>query len=112
MPEDRPTTGTDGLPLPILPPEGGARVWARNVRVMFYTPGFLAPLLINTGEPEGFGITVELLMLASAAAIVASYTANRQGVLKLKRTQTTCNAHCPRRSRQSSGPGADRTRRP
>ena len=70
--KERPTTGTDGLPLPSLPPERDARVWAKNVRVMFYTPGFLALLLIKTGEPAGFGITVELLMLASAAAIVAS----------------------------------------
>ena len=37
---------------------------------MFYTPGFLALLLLKTGEPAGFGITVELLMLASAAAVV------------------------------------------
>jgi hypothetical protein len=37
---------------------------------MFYTPGFLAILLLKTGEPAGFGITVELLMLASAAAVV------------------------------------------
>jgi hypothetical protein len=37
---------------------------------MFYLPGFMALLLIKTGEPEGFGITVELLMLSSAAAIV------------------------------------------
>ena len=41
------------------------------VRVVFYTPGFLALLLIKTGEPASFGITVELLMLSSAAAIVA-----------------------------------------
>jgi len=40
------------------------------VRVMFYTPGFLALLLLKTGEPTSFGITVELLMLSSAAAIV------------------------------------------
>jgi hypothetical protein len=40
------------------------------VRVMFYTPGFLALLLIKAGEPTSFGITVELLMLSSAAAIV------------------------------------------
>ncbi len=66
----RPTTGTDGLPLPVLPPERDARVWARLVRVMFYTPGFLGLLLIKTGEPASFGITVELLMLSSAAAIV------------------------------------------
>jgi len=41
------------------------------VRVAFYTPGFLALLLLKTGEPTSFGITVELLMLSSAAAIVA-----------------------------------------
>ncbi len=51
--KERPTTGTDGLPLPILPPERDARVWAKNVRVMFYTPGFLALLLIKTGERAG-----------------------------------------------------------
>jgi len=39
--------------------------------VMFYTPGFLALLLIKSGEPASFGITVELLMLASASAVVA-----------------------------------------
>ncbi|MGA8490430.1 MAG: hypothetical protein WB711_08425 [Terriglobales bacterium] len=66
----RPTVGTDGLALPVLPPERDARVWARLVRVMFYTPGFLALLLLKAGEPEAFGITVELLMLSSAAAIV------------------------------------------
>ena len=70
MSKARPTTGTDGRALPILPPERDARVWARLVRVMFYTPGFLALLLIKAGEPASFGITVELLMLASAAAIV------------------------------------------
>jgi hypothetical protein len=37
---------------------------------MFYTPGFMGLLLIKTGEPASFGITIELLMLASAAAIV------------------------------------------
>ena len=71
MSKDRPTVGTDGIALPILPPERDARVWARMVRVMFYTPGFLALLLLKTGEPASFGITVELLMLASAAAVVA-----------------------------------------
>jgi len=70
MSKIRPTVGTDGIALPILPPERDARVWARLVRVMFYTPGFLALLLIKTGEPASFGITVELLMLSSAAAIV------------------------------------------
>jgi hypothetical protein len=71
MSKDRPTIGADGQALPILPPERDARVWARLVRVMFYTPGFLALLLIKSGEPASFGITVELLMLSSAAAIVA-----------------------------------------
>ena len=66
----RPTLGTDGRPLPLLPPDRDPRVWARLVRVMFYTPGFLALLLIKAGEPTSFGIAVELLMLASAAAVV------------------------------------------
>jgi hypothetical protein len=66
----RATIGIDGRPLPVLPPERDARVWAKLVRVMFYTPGFLAMLLLKAGEPEAFGITVELLMLSSAAAIV------------------------------------------
>jgi len=70
MSKEKPTIGIDGLPLPILPPERDPRVWARMVRVMFYTPGFLALLLIKTGEPASFGITVELLMLSSAAAVV------------------------------------------
>ena len=70
MSKVRLTIGTDGQPLPILPPERDARVWARLVRVMFYTPGFMGLLLIKTGEPASFGITVELLMLSSAAAIV------------------------------------------
>jgi hypothetical protein len=70
MSKIRPTLGTDGRALPILPPERDARVWARLVRVMFYIPGFMALLLIKAGEPTSFGITVELLMLSSAAAIV------------------------------------------
>jgi hypothetical protein len=70
MSKERATIGTDGLPLPILPPERDARVWARLVRVLFYTPGFMGLLLIKTGEPASFGITVELLMLSSASAIV------------------------------------------
>jgi hypothetical protein len=70
MSKTRPATGTDGLPLPILPPDRDARVWARLVRIMFYTPGFMGLLLIKTGEPASFGITVELLMLSSASAIV------------------------------------------
>jgi len=70
MSKVRPTIGTDGLPLPILPPERDERVWAKLVRVMFYTPGFMGLLLVKTGEPASFGITVELLMLSSAAALV------------------------------------------
>jgi hypothetical protein len=70
MSKARPTIGTDGRALPVLPPTRDARVWARLVRVLFYTPGFLALLLIKAGEPAAFGITVELLMLASAAAVV------------------------------------------
>ncbi|HVP70852.1 MAG TPA: hypothetical protein VMS45_05955 [Gemmatimonadaceae bacterium] len=69
--KDRPTMTNDGRPLPVLPPDRDARVWARMVRVMFYTPGFMAILLLKTGEPAGFGISVELLMLASAGAVVA-----------------------------------------
>ncbi|MGH8034140.1 MAG: hypothetical protein ACREO9_02860, partial [Lysobacterales bacterium] len=68
---ERPKTGTDGQPLPVLPAIRDARVWARMVRVMFYTPGFLSLLLLKVGEPTAFGITIELLMLASAAAVVA-----------------------------------------
>jgi hypothetical protein len=70
MSKVRPTIGTDGRPLPILPPERDERVWAKLVRVMFYTPGFMGLLLVKTGEPASFGITVELLMLSSGAALV------------------------------------------
>src|SRR5271165_5789018 len=70
MSKDRATVGADGRLLPVLPPERDARVWARLVRVMFYLPGFMGLLLIKAGEPASFGITVELLMLSSAAAIV------------------------------------------
>jgi hypothetical protein len=68
---ERATIGSDGKPLPVLPPIRDARVWARMVRVMFFTPGFLALLLLKTGEPTAFGITVELLTLACASAVVA-----------------------------------------
>jgi hypothetical protein len=70
MSKERATIGTDGLPLPLLPPVRDARVCGRMVRVMFYTPGFMGLLLIKAGEPAAFGITVELLMLSSAAAII------------------------------------------
>ena len=71
MSKERAAIGANGLPLPILPSERDVRVWAKLTRVVVYTPGFLALLLLKVGEPTGFGITVELLMLASTAAIVA-----------------------------------------
>ena len=80
MSKERATIGADGHALPILPPERDARVWARLVRVMFYTPGFMGLLLIKTGEPASFGITVELLMLAAAAAIVGGLFIGLAGV--------------------------------
>ena len=70
MSKERATIGSDGRPLPVLPPERDPRVWARLVRIMFYLPGFMALLLIKAGEAASFGITVELLMLSSAAAII------------------------------------------
>ena len=79
MAKGRATIGADGIALPVLPPERDARVWARLVRVMFYTPGFLALLLIKVGEPTSFGITVELLMLSSAAAIVGGLFIANEG---------------------------------
>jgi hypothetical protein len=82
MSKVRPTVGTDGLALPVLPPERDARVWARLVRVMFYTPGFMGLLLIKTGEPASFGLTIELLMLASAAAIVGGLYIGAQSAVE------------------------------
>ncbi len=72
--------GIDGKPLPVLPPDRDVRVWAKLVRVMFYTPGFLALLMLKAGEPTGFGITVELLMLSSATAVVAGLFVGSQAV--------------------------------
>jgi hypothetical protein len=72
MSKDRATIGTDGQPLPVLPPERDPRVWGRMVRIMFYLPGFMALLLLKSGEPTGFGISIELLMLSSAAAIIGA----------------------------------------
>lgn len=89
-------TGTDGRLLPILPPQRDARVWAKLVRVMFCTPGFLAMLLLKSREPTSFGITVELLMLASAAAIVGGlFICNEsegEGADDSSRTGTWCGA--------------------
>jgi hypothetical protein len=69
--EEVPKIGMDGQPLPVLPPERDPRLSIRVIRVMFYVPGFTALLLLKTGEPTGFGITIEFLMLASAASVVA-----------------------------------------
>ena len=80
MSKERALVGLDGRPLPVLPPDRDARVWARLVRVMFYTPGFMALLLIKAGEPAAFGITVELLMLSSASAIIAGMFIGAQSV--------------------------------
>jgi hypothetical protein len=78
--KNRPTTGIDGQTLPVLPPERDGRVWGKMVRVAVYTPGFLAILLIKAGEPSGFGLTVAMLMLASASAIVAGLFIGTQSV--------------------------------
>ena len=78
--KSRPTTGIDGQLLPVMPPERDGRVWGKMVRVAVYTPGFLAILLIKAGEPSGFGLTVALLMLASASAIVAGLFIGTQSV--------------------------------
>ncbi len=37
---------------------------------MFFTPGFVALLLIKAGEPAAFGVTIELLLLSCATAVV------------------------------------------
>ncbi len=81
MTKERATIGRDGVALPVLPPERDARVCARLVRVMFYTPGFLALLLLKAGEPTSFGISVELLMLSSVAAIVAGLFISAQSTI-------------------------------
>lgn len=81
MSKERATVGSDGVLLPVLPPERDARVCARLVRVMFYTPGFLALLLLKAGEPTSFGISVELLMLSSVAAVVAGLFISAQSEL-------------------------------
>jgi len=96
MSKERATIDADGRPLPTLPPQRDARVWAKLIRVMFYTPGFLAMLLLKSGEPTSFGITVELLMLASAAAIVGGLfiasESEGQGADDSSRTGTWCGA--------------------
>jgi hypothetical protein len=56
-----------------MPPPRDQRSNMRMVRVLFYLPGFMALLLVKAGEPAGFGITVEMLMLSSAAAVVGGF---------------------------------------
>ena len=71
MSKTRPTVGENGFVPPLLPPDRDPRLWTRLVRVMFFTPGFMALLLIKAGEPAAFGVTIELLLLSSASAVVA-----------------------------------------
>lgn len=71
MSKNRLTIGEDGFPLPLMPPERDPRLWTRLIRIMFFTPGFLALLLIKAGEPAAFGVTIELLLLSCATAVVA-----------------------------------------
>jgi hypothetical protein len=90
----RPIVGTDGRALPILPPERDVRVWAKLVRVMFYTPGFMALLLIKTGEPASFGVTVELFMLASSAAVVGGLFIGTQSSVEGADSSSRISAWC------------------
>ena len=46
MAYDMSKIGTDGLPLPVMPPERDPRLTIRVIRVMFYVPGFTALLLL------------------------------------------------------------------
>jgi hypothetical protein len=71
MSHDAPKIGLDGRPLPVMPPPRDPRLSIRVTRVMFYTPGFVALLLLKAGEPTGFGLSVEFLMLAGVSAVVA-----------------------------------------
>jgi hypothetical protein len=71
MSHDVPKIGIDGKPLPVMPPPRDPRLSIRVTRVMFYTPGFVALLLLKAGEPTSFGLAVEFLMLAGVSAVVA-----------------------------------------
>lgn len=71
MSHDAPKIGLDGKPLPVMPPPRDPRLSIRVTRVMFYTPGFVALLLLKAGEPTSFGLSVEFLMLAGVSAVVA-----------------------------------------
>jgi hypothetical protein len=80
MAKIQPSVGDDGFVLPIMPPKRDGRVWAKLVRVMIFTPGFMAILLLKTGEPSAFGVTVELLMLACGTALVAGLFVGAQSI--------------------------------
>lgn len=71
MSHDVAKIGLNGKPLPVLPPPRDPRLSIRVTRVMFYTPGFVALLLLKAGEPTSFGLAVEFLMLAGVSAVVA-----------------------------------------
>ena len=71
MSKESPKIGIDGKPLPVMPPPRDPRLSIRVTRVMFYTPGFVALLLLKAGEPTSFGLSVEFLMLAGVSAVVA-----------------------------------------
>lgn len=71
MSKESPKIGIDGKPLPVMPPPRDPRLSIRVTRVMFYTPGFVALLLLKAGEPTSFGLSVEFLMLAGISAVVA-----------------------------------------
>lgn len=71
MAHDAPAIGADGEPLPVLAPGRDPRLSIRVMRLVYYVPVFTAPLILKTGEPTCFGITIEFLMRASAASIVA-----------------------------------------
>ena len=71
MSQPAPKIGLDGRPLPVMPPPRDPRLSIRVTRVMFYTPGFVALLLLKAGEPTSFGLSVEFLMLAGVSAVVA-----------------------------------------
>ena len=100
MSKERPTTGTDGLALPILP-------FMLYQLAGFGTLHFVVPKTVNRAVNLGI-----------LALIIASYVANRQaaydaerqlvgalvvamvitvlyGVLKLRKMQVTYDANCP-----------------
>ena len=94
MSKERPSVGADGTALPILPPDRDPRLWTRLVRVMFFTPGFVALLLIKAGEPAAFGVTIELLLLSCATAVVAGLFIATQAASGGADTQSQISLWC------------------